>query len=88
MKIDTVPDSEGNAGRENRHQDKHEIKLAELLDEVQPPSNLERLIVGTLEFAEDLFRNPVPEIFPNLRTLGAVDVMGQDVVDKIRRHVS
>ena len=88
MKTDTVPDGESNARHENRHQNKHEIKLTELFHEIQPPSNLERLIVGTLEFAEHFFGNAIPEIFPNLCALWAVDVMSQDVVDKVRRHVS
>ncbi len=88
MKPDTIPNSESDADRENRYQNKHEIELTELFHKVQPPSDLERLIVGTLEFAEHLFGNAVPEIFPDLRALRAVDVVSQDVVDKVRRHVS
>ena len=64
------------------------MELTEIFHEVQPPSDLERLVVRTLEFAVDFFGDAIPEVFPVLHARRAVDVVRQDVVDQIRRHVS
>ena len=62
--------------------------MAKVLHEVQPPADLERPVVRTLELAEQLLGDAFPEVSAQLGALRVVHVVGQDVVDEVGRHVS
>lgn len=83
----TIPSRHENTYNNHRKQDQQKIRLTELLDKVQTPAHLKRLVVGTCELLVHLFGYTSPEVITS-GARGVVGVVSHEYVEEVGCRIS